>query len=334
LKFRTEIIPREFKGTVKYSDKIFSAGSCFAQNISEKLKEHFFAVLNNPFGTLYNVVSILNMFELILKRREISEDALIFYDGLWHSFFHNTEFSSASRNTLLGKIESSLLEAKNFAGDTNVVILTFGTSFIYTYSKLNLIVANCHKLPQNRFERRLLTAEENFEYIKKIIKILKEELSKEVKIILTVSPVRHLKDGAHFNHISKGNLLLAVRKAIDYFDEVFYFPSYEILLDDLRDYRFYAQDLVHPNNFAIEYIWEKFKAAFFDRETVDFIKVSEKISKGLNHKFISSDRQIIKTFLEKEIKKAEEALSKFPHSQLIRPLNELKKRKKELEKSI
>ncbi len=334
MKFRTEVLPEEKKGLVKYSSKIFSAGSCFAENIAKSLEDNFFSVLSNPFGTLYNPVSVFNLFEFIAGKRDLGENDVVYYDGLWHGFFQNTEFSSESKEKLLKRIKRAIKTSAEFITDTDLVILTFGTAFVYRYVKSNLTVANCHKIPQSEFERELLRTEDIFEYIRKTLEIIKEKAANGCNVILTVSPVRHLKDGAHLNNISKGNLLSAVNRAAEEFDFVWYFPAYEILLDDLRDYRFYDTDLVHPNSAALEYIREKFSVAYFDEATENFVKITGKIRKALNHRFLSENISARLNFLEREIARVKEAYEKFKTPALLRALEEFKKRKKELENSL
>jgi hypothetical protein len=311
MKFRTEISLPSYPFHISFEESILSAGSCFAVNIAEELKKRFFNVMFNPFGTLYNTASVLNMFELAKSKSQLQKEDLIFHNGEWHSFYHNSEFSHFHPEIALEKINFSIIKLNEFLQKNDVVILTYGTSYVYIHKARNLIVSNCHKIPQEDFSRKLLSTEENFYYMQKTIEIIKS-FNPKVKIIISVSPVRHLKDGLHANQISKAHLLLAVEKATKEIENCFYFPSYEIVLDDLRDYRFFSSDLAHPNEFAIAYIWEKFAQAFFESKTLEYIKEAEKVRSALEHRPINLDSPSYKNFLNGLARQIEKIKIKYP----------------------
>ncbi len=329
MKFRTEIKIDAQPGVISYNDKILSAGSCFAENIVRDLEDHYFNVLGNPFGVLYNPASLLNMFELGEKGKSLKKDNLIFYDDEWHSFYHNNKFSNENAELALIGINDSITELNKFLNEVSVVIITLGTSYVYKHIERNMIVSNCHKIPQKYFTRHLLTVEENYFYLQKILSVIKKFNSK-AKIVLTVSPVRHIKDGLHGNQLSKARLLLAVEKLVEEKENVFYFPSYEIMNDDLRDYRFYNEDLVHPNNIAVKYITEKFVATFFDEETKRFYGETEELRNALQHKFLKSSSTKREKFLQKYVELTKQLSAKYPSVDFSNAANYFKKQLEEL----
>jgi len=291
MKFRTEINIEESLLKIEHKHKIITIGSCFAENIGAKFGDYRFNILDNPFGVLYNPVSIYNAVKIISDNKIFTEDELIFEQGEWHSFYHHSDFSHHDLNTCLSKINSKMVETRKFISDADEIVITFGTAFVYKYLESGEVVSNCHKIPANKFERYRIGMYEVREFILSTVELLKE-LKPDIKIILTLSPVRHTKDGFVENQISKSILLLAIQEIVDENDSVFYFPSYEIMLDDLRDYRFYAEDLVHPNKIAIDYIWEKFVETYCTEDCINLMKEIEKISKAEKHivRNISSEK--------------------------------------------
>ena len=291
MKFRTELNIENSLLKIEHKHKIITIGSCFAENIGAKFSDYRFNILDNPFGVLYNPVSIYNAVKIISDNKIFTEDELIFEQGEWHSFYHHSDFSHHDLNTCLSKINSKMVETRKFISDADEIVITFGTAFVYKYLESGEVVSNCHKIPANKFERYRIGMYEVREFILSTVELLKE-LKPDIKIILTLSPVRHTKDGFVENQISKSILLLAIQEIVDENDSVFYFPSYEIMLDDLRDYRFYAEDLVHPNKIAIDYIWEKFVETYCTEDCINLMKEIEKISKAEKHivRNISSEK--------------------------------------------
>ncbi len=296
MKFRTEIEIEKSIHKIEHKHKILTIGSCFADNIGQKFSSLKFQISQNPFGVLFNPQSILNSIEISFENRLFNENDLFFFQGEFHSFFHHSSFSSHKLDEILDKINFTTKQANKFLNEVDWVILTFGTSFIYTHLEKGIVVSNNHKLPKNQFDRKKLTNFETTQIILKTIKLIKYQNPK-AKIIVTVSPVRHWKDGAIENQRSKANLILALEKIENEFNDVVYFPSYELLLDDLRDYRFYGSDLIHPSEEAINYIWEKFSATFFDEKTLEIISRIEKIVQAKNHKIRNPESEEGKNFL-------------------------------------
>ena len=244
------------------------------------------------------------------------ESDLIYYQEQWHSFYHHSNFSEIDWKKCIQNINNSLKNALKFLENSKFVILTFGTSYVYKFNKTNLIVSNCHKLPQSNFTRFRLSVEENINYITSAIKLL-SQINPNINVILTVSPIRHLKDGAAENQLSKASLLLAIDEVVNNTDNCYYFPSYEIMLDELRDYRFYAQDMLHPGKSAIDYIWEKFSDAFFSDECKSIMKEVGKISKAKNHIPRNKEVKSYQTFLLNQIDLIDKLSKKYPHLNLL-----------------
>ncbi|MPT30492.1 MAG: hypothetical protein E2600_02265 [Chryseobacterium sp.] len=284
MKFRTEVGINVSEKKIGIEDCIFSIGSCFATEMHEKFSEGQIQSLNNPFGTIFNPYSIHNAIQQIYDAKEYQESDLILANENYISLDHHSSFDSRYSRRSLEKINKNIEEANQFLQNTSFVIITFGTSYIYEFLPKNKLVANCHKIPQKFFEKRFLSHQELTDSINKSIEILKDICKNDTQILFTVSPVRHTKDGMIENQLSKSKLITAVHEVISQFENCHYLPIYEIMMDDLRDYRFYKEDMIHPNNQAINYIFEKFGGAYFSESTKDFIKENFKIMKALEHK--------------------------------------------------
>ena len=272
-----DIKPSEWK--IGYEDKILMVGSCFSDEIGEQMKQRNLNVTCNPFGTLYNPLSIVQA----LTMTDMPE--LIEHEGLWHSMFHHGSFSRADKEEAEKAVRESIENMQRALHEASVVIVTFGTAWVYEMKeergkmKEEKVVGNCHKLPESCFTRRRLTVEEIVAAWKPIV-----ERYADKKWLFTVSPIRHIRDGLHENQLSKATLLMAVEAISHQHSAVSYFPSYEIVLDELRDYRFYADDLVHPSSLAVNYIWERFVACFCTPQTQNELVLQHKRWKHENHK--------------------------------------------------
>jgi len=245
---------------------------------------------------LFNPASISCALRRIISGKLFEEPELIEHNGLWHSMFHHGDFSDNLKEITLEKINSKIIFAKNLLPKIDFLIITFGSAQVYLQN--GKIVANCHKLPENLFERKLLTVSEIFDDYKDLFEKI-FEINPNLKVILSVSPVRYLRDGAHQNSINKATLLLAAEQLTQKFDNVIYFPAYEILLDELRDYRFFADDMIHPSAFAEKIIWQKFSECFFTEETKSHIPKIEKLNKMLAHRPINEKSDEYRVFCEK-----------------------------------
>ncbi len=284
-KFHTIVEMPKFKWQTGYSKKNLFVGSCFAENIGQKMAGLKFDVHINPFGILYNPASIAANIKLLLSGKKFTAEGLIFHNELWHSFLHHGRFSGAEKKQTLENINSKLQFSSAYLKNTDFIFITFGTSWIYEYKKNNQVVSNCHKIPASDFNRRRLGVNEiSGEYAKLLPAIW--DANPGCKIIFTVSPVRHWKDGAIENQRSKATLLLAIGEICNTFgpDRCAYFPSYEIMVDELRDYRFYADDMLHISETGIAHIWGLFEENLIDKESMALKPKIQKITKAYSHR--------------------------------------------------
>lgn len=284
-KFQTIVDIPQFSLKTGYSHKNIFMGSCFTENVGNRMVDLKFDTDINPFGILYNPVSVCNGLRILLQKKEFTVEDLIVTDGLWHSFYHHGRFSFASINETLDSINKRIKSSSEYLEKADFLFITFGTAWVYRYKKSGQIVSNCHKIPANEFERvRLSVNEIVSDYTDLLTGIRKKNNS--LKVIFTVSPIRHWKDGAVENQRSKAVLLLAIDEIIKKSGADFcaYFPAYEIVMDELRDYRFYADDMIHISDFAVKHIWEKFQESLIDTESQIIMPRVEKIVKAVNHK--------------------------------------------------
>lgn len=298
--FRTELIPDPLSDKINLRSPVLLLGSCFTEYIGLKMIDFKFDTLLNPFGVIYNPVSLYNCIDISLQDQVEIEEGIIENQGTYRHWDFHSEVSDVNKKGLVDKVIGQLDGTRSFLNRTDWIIFTFGTAFIYKLIQGNRIVANCHKIPSGRFERTLLSTDEIIDGFIKVYDQIKE-IRSQVKFILTVSPVRHIRDTLTSNTVSKSLLRLACEEIASGFDDAYYFPAYEILLDDLRDYRFYKQDMVHPNDQAVEYIWDKFVKACIDEETQQFIRDWEKILKSMKHRPFHPGTEEHKRFLMKTI---------------------------------
>lgn len=311
MQFRTELFLPESKWKLSHNDKILGIGSCFVDAIGDKLNLGKFQIFQNPFGTLFHPVAIENALARIHSNVTYTESEIFNRDELYFSWDHHTSFNKTSMKSTLDGINYQLEKANEFVQNTNVFILTFGTSWVYKIKQLDLIVANCHKVPGQHFEKVLLTDAQTKSSIRNCFNFILD-INPKAKIITTISPVRHIKDGVVENNISKSKLISNLHDLVSQYENVEYFPAYELMMDDLRDYRFYKEDLIHPNEMAIEYIWDKFSEKYFTEETSIKIRVAEKIHSSLSHRPMNTSSIAYKTFLFNTLKKIEQTENGFP----------------------
>jgi hypothetical protein len=286
MEFRTTIKIEPSPWKIRYNDPAMFIGSCFAAEMGEQLEAGRMPVMINPAGAMYNPVSACNCLEMIVSNHKAGIDDLYNYKGLYLSFFHNTGFSSNDNAALIDMINRKTEASHKFLTSAKFLFITFGTARIYRLKESGMIVSNCHKLPSEYFSRELLTVEQISELWSAMLDRLHDAYP-DLRICFTVSPVRHWKDGAHANQVSKSVLILAIEKLLNHSSKPSYFPSYELLLDDLRDYRFYAGDMLHPSEKAVEYIREAFMGAYFDPETIRNWEEVASIVKAAGHRLIT-----------------------------------------------
>lgn len=288
MQFRTNIPAPQYPFDINYNSSIMLMGSCFSDNIGNFFGRHRFDVCSNPFGVLFNPVSIDHAIRLLLRPESFDKDRYFYKNrDLWVSFAHHGRFSRENFDAFEQNIDEQLQKSAEFLQHTDFLFITFGTAFCYKFIPRDLIVSNCHKIPNHQFDRIRLDVKKIVSLWNNTLQLLKE-FRPEMKVIFTVSPVRHAGDGMHENSLSKSALLLAIDKLIDN-EQSFYFPSYEFLIDDLRDYRFYAKDLSHPNELAIDYLEEKVSESFFTPQTAEQVKVINQENKFLNHRRLRHD---------------------------------------------
>ena len=312
MQFRTEIKFDSPSFVINHHDKILSIGSCFAENIGRKLDEYKFNILSNPFGVLYNPASISNSIELAIQNKELSNDDFVFNQSEWHSFLHHSDFSSEDKNKLITETNSSFRKCHDFLLNVDIVIVTFGTANVYRYKKSGRVVSNCHKIPQSEFIQNLLTIDDVANYCNSIIENI-ISVQPQTKFIFSVSPVRHVKDGFIKNTKSKATLILGIEKAINNSPNCFYFPSFEIFIDDLRDYRFYKEDLVHPNDFAIEYVWNIFKEKMLSQKCKVILDEINPVVQAAKHRIRNPKSLESQKFIKQMLSKIQSLKNKFPY---------------------
>lgn len=323
MQFRTELNLEESKQKLTHSDKIIGLGSCFVDSIGDKLKSGKFQVLQNPFGTLFHPVAVENALARIHSAVYYTEPEIFNRDELFFSWDHHTSFNKTSLKSTLEGINSELEKANNFIQNAKVFILTFGTAWVYKIKQLDLIVANCHKVPAQHFEKVLLTDAQIKSSIRNCINFILD-INPNAQIITTISPVRHIKDGIVENNISKSKLISNLHDLVSQFENVEYFPAYELMMDDLRDYRFYKEDLIHPNDMAIDYIWDKFSEKYFTEETSVKIRLAERIHSALEHRPINKGTIGHKSFLFNTLRKIEQIEKDFPKDSFVHEKETLK----------
>ena len=303
------IEPSPFK--ITYDDKVMFIGSCFASSIGLQMEMGHMPVIINPAGAVYNPVSVCNTLDTILSERRFVKDDLSFYNGTWFSFYHYTDFSSDDPVVVLEKINRRSEEAFAFLKQTRFLFITLGTARVYKLKKSGLIVSNCHKIPSGQFESKLLTVQE-------IVTLWTVQLDKlhslfpQLQVVFTISPVRHWKDGAHGNQVSKSVLFVAVEELLIHKMTPRYFPAYELVMDDLRDYRFYNEDMLHPSSMAINYIWETFSRSYMENKTMNIWNEVVKITKACQHRINTDSSSKIRDFAGRMLKQIADIESKVP----------------------
>ena len=279
MKFRTEIDVAPFESQIDYSQEIFLIGSCFATAMGERLQKYKFNICTNPFGVLFNPLSITRSIERMERLQMVDSEQLIERDGVYFHYDFHGSFASIDKQEALDKMNEAIARGHEAFMASSTVIITLGTMWVYALRSTGEVVANCHKMPASLFKRKALSVSEIVESLSAIV-----ERHRAKRFIFTVSPIRHLSDGAEDNSLSKATLRVAIAQLQQRFQRVDYFPSYEIMVDDLRDYRFYAEDMVHPTEQAQEYIWHQFRGAVIasaSHETMDRV---ERIVRAVEHR--------------------------------------------------
>jgi lysophospholipase L1-like esterase len=302
---------------IDYQSRLLLIGSCFVENMGEKLDYFKFQSLQNPFGILFQPLAIENLITNAINEKEFTEEDVFFQNEQWHCFTAHSKLSHSNKDVLLNTLNNQIhLTAKQLKSASHIII-TLGTAWVYRHIETDTIVANCHKVPQKKFLKELLSIDEISQSLEAIVSLIRS-VNQTSTVIFTISPVRHLKDGFVENTQSKAHLISAIHEFINQKSLIanrqsYYFSSYEIMMDELRDYRFYTEDMIHPNQTAINYIWEIFKEVWISNEAAKTMDDVEAIQKGLQHKPFNPNSEAHKLFLQKLSEKIEQLQSHFPH---------------------
>ncbi len=296
MNFRTNIQLKKERNQIDYDSKLMLFGSCFSKNIAKKLAYFKFQAKSNPFGILFNPIAIEQLITNAINLKEYTERDIFQLNERWHCFDVHSDISAVEKSELLKNLNAAITTTHKQLTEASHLIITLGTAWVYRFIETDAIVGNCHKIPQKKFLRELLSTEEITASLDHIITLVKS-INPSVNIIFTVSPVRHLKDGFVENAQSKAHLLTAIHEITNAKKQFYYFPSYEIMLDDLRDYRFYASDMLHPNDTAITYIWEQFQMVWVAEKALLTMKEVETIQRGLAHRPFNPASEQHKKFL-------------------------------------
>ncbi|KAF2331964.1 GSCFA domain-containing protein [Flavobacterium daemonense] len=315
MQFRTQIPISKSNNPIDYNSKILSIGSCFAENMAEKFDYFKFQNETNPFGIIFNPVSIEKLFRRVCELDFYQEKDVFFHNERWHSYEVHSDLSNSDRQELLETLNKAITETNKQLKEASHIIITYGTSWIYRNLESEEIVANCHKVPQKQFSKELLSTEVIQKNIQNTIDLI-QTLNPNINFIFTVSPVRHIKDGFIENQLSKSHLFTSLHQILKIHNSQFtihnYFPSYEIMMDELRDYRFYAEDMLHPNQIAIDYIWKLFSENYISQESILIMQEVDEIQKSLRHRSFNPESEQHQKFLANLQKKINLLGEKLP----------------------
>ena len=320
MQFRSEFTPKTFPVKIKITDKLMLVGSCFTEQIGKKLTVHKFNTIENPNGILFNPISIAKALKSYTEETVLAENDLFYYNELWASREHHTRFSHPEKLQALQNINIEKKAASEFIKTADWILITLGSAFVYEWKDIKPeknyenVAANCHKIPTDKFNRRLLNPLEIVTVLEDMQQSVRS-VNPNAKFIFTVSPVRHLREGFIENNRSKAALIQAVHEITNDTNS-FYFPAYELVIDDLRDYRFFAEDLVHPNYAATNYVWEKFVPAVIDESSQQLMKEINEINAAVNHKPFNPSSTSHKKFMQINFEKVVMLSQKYPHLDL------------------
>ena len=311
MQFFTSINIKQLQPPLTYKDNILLTGSCFTEHIGNYLLDVKFNVLQNPNGILFDPISVCSSLVSYIQNKQYKEEDLFYLNESWHSWQHHSRFSNPDKEECLRIINESQSAAHAFLQKADWLIITLGSSFNYKLADSSVTVANCHKAPAQTFIKHLCTIEETVTALDQTIHQL-FHFNPGLKIIFTISPVRHLRDGVVENNRSKARLIEAVHHLVNKFDKLYYFPAYELVIDVLRDYRFYDIDLAHPNYAATQFVLEKFTENYFDESTQALMKEIKKIIVAKKHTPFNPHSQQHKKFLHTYFEKTKQLQQEYP----------------------
>ncbi|MDG5492720.1 GSCFA domain-containing protein [Psychroserpens sp. SPM9] len=313
MNFQTKIPlqPQQFN-PIDYNSKVLLLGSCFSENIGEKFAYYKFQQYQNPFGILFHPLAIETLITHAVNEKRYNKNELFFHNEQWHCFEAHSRLSHVSEDQLLNNLNTEIATTHQFLKEASHIIITLGTAWAYRFIENDRLVANCHKMPQKKFLKELLSVTQITESLEAIISLIRS-VNPEASFIFTVSPVRHIKDGFVENTLSKSHLIAAIHQLVAPRNGRHYFPSYEIMMDELRDYRFYKDDLVHPNTLAVNYIWSSFKKVWIDQDAEQTMMAVDEIQKGLAHRPFNSKSEAHLNFLQQLEHKKSLVNTRFSH---------------------
>lgn len=311
MQFTTKIPVQKSTFPIDYDSKVMLLGSCFAENMGKKFDYFKFQATTNPFGIIFNAVSLEKLIRRAVENRTFTENDIFFHNDLWHCYEVHSELSNLDKDAFLESLNDIIRSTNKQLNESTHIIITLGTSWVYRNIETNEIVANCHKVPQKQFTKELLSIHQTEESLQSIISLI-HSVNPNCNFIFTVSPVRHIKDGFAENTLSKAHLIAAIHKTITHHPSpITYFPAYEIMMDELRDYRFYAEDMLHPSQTAIDYIWIQFFENYISESVFGLMKEICSIQKGLQHRPFNPNTESHQKFvltLEEKMKRINERL--------------------------
>lgn len=312
MQFRTEIQIPKSDFPIDYHSKLLFLGSCFSENIGEKFNYYKFQTTVNPFGIIFNSVSLEKLIKRIVEKNYFTEKDIFNYNNLWHCYEVHSELSNTNKEVFLDNLNSIIDSTNQQITKLSHCFITLGTSWVYRNNESNEIVANCHKVPQKQFTKELLSISQTEESLQNIVSLI-HSVNPNCNFIFTVSPVRHIKDGFTENTLSKAHLIAAIHQTITHHPSpIIYFPAFEIMMDELRDYRFYAEDMLHPNQTAVNYIWEKFVDSTVSEESKSLMIEIENIQKSLAHKPFNPNSESHQKFINQLNSKIKAVQNRYP----------------------
>lgn len=317
--FRTEISPRPSEFQISHSQYGLTIGSCFSDSIGSHLENAKFTLLRNPLGVVYNPISIHNALQILCGKRTLSEHDLFEQHSVWKSYLLHSSFASINKNEVLERCATVQQSFSSKFQTLDYCIITLGTAWIYELKSTGEVVNNCHKTAACNFNRKQLSVAEILQSLTQTVELL-QSINRHIHIIFTISPVRHWSDGAHGNQVSKSLLFVALNELQKLNNRIHYFEAYELLMDDLRDYRFYESDLLHPNSQAVSYIWQQFAASYFSADTQEIIQQIRSVHKAMKHRPFQAQSKEYQTFCAKQYALCQSIAQHFPLMDLQREM--------------
>ncbi|MBQ9466379.1 MAG: GSCFA domain-containing protein [Muribaculaceae bacterium] len=331
MEFRTTVTIDENRGLLAHGDKVLLLGSCFSDNIGGRMRQAMMRVMINPMGTLYNPMSVAASLDRIIDNAPVEGRDLVEHGGVWNHFDFHSRHSLPDKAATIERMNRRVAEAHAWLADCRLLVVTLGSAMAYRHRESGRVVANCHKLPPQTFHRQMVTVTEAEAELKRMVERV-VAFNPAIKILFTVSPIRHIADTLAVNSLSKATLLVAEHAVVKSSNRhlqkegehsCLYFPSYEIMMDDLRDYRFYAADMVHPSDVAIEYLWQTFQSAYMDDRAVQAVARCERVARRLGHRPMSNSREAVERFRADTLTVVRNLVAEYPYVSEVPQIREM-----------